>query len=71
MKFDRKLVDEVFASVKHNHATLASCQGPHDFVRVEPDKLFSKYRCSLCGGVVDTVAEGWYQKGLAHGRKTA
>jgi hypothetical protein len=57
--------------VKRNQATLASCPGPHDFVRVEPVKVFSKYRCSLCGGVVDTLAESWYQKGLAHGRKNA
>lgn len=69
MKIDRKLVDEVFASVKHNHALLAACSGPHDFVRVEPSKLFSKYRCSICGGTADTLAVQWYQNGLVHGRR--
>lgn len=64
----KKEFDTIVADVKRNEAVLAACSG-HAFFRLEPDKLFSKYRCAVCGGTVDMTALRWYERGLAHGRK--
>lgn len=61
-------VKEIVANVRANHATLSSCVGPHEFIRVEPHKLFSRYRCNKCGGTVSTTDAQWYNAGLIHGR---
>lgn len=65
-------MQEIFLSVKDNHARLDACKGPHDFVCERPDKpLGAKHRCTLCGGTVDGVKLHWYLQGLAHGKAGA
>ena len=66
----RAEVKKVFADVQENARVLAACPG-HKFLRVEPDRLFSKYRCTVCGGTVDTTQARWYERGVEHGRKSA
>lgn len=60
---------QIMAEVKANMAKLDGCVGPHDFVRME-EKLFSKFRCTKCGGVVPGDSAGWYRKGLLAGGAT-
>jgi len=65
-----KAVDEIFEQVKANGAKLDGCPGPHDFVPVDPARLFHRFRCTKCGGQVDGSAARWYRRGLQHGGKT-
>lgn len=56
----------ILVEVKANMAKLESCPR-HDFQRNE-NKLFSKFRCSVCGGTVDSITVHWYKKGLEHAK---
>jgi ferredoxin-like protein FixX len=67
MKTKKDEVSAIFENVRRNAAMLAACPG-HIFTRVEPDRVFSKYRCTVCGGTVDTTQAHWYDRGMAHGR---
>jgi hypothetical protein len=51
-----------------NRKVLDECQVPHDFVDVTPERNIGKdYRCSKCGGVVESLHRYWYEQGLKHG----
>lgn len=63
-------VKAILAGVRQNRALLAACPG-HAFARMEPDKVFSKWRCTVCGGMADATEVNWYEKGRDHGRKAA
>jgi hypothetical protein len=61
---------EVLAEVRANLKILEACPGPHDFQKIDDGKTFgAKWRCSKCGGVVDSSAAAWYTRGLAHAAK--
>lgn len=63
----------IWEEVKANHAALDACVGPHDF-SIEHERmgtLVRKYRCTKCGGTIDSIDRTWYLSGLAHGRKTS
>lgn len=59
----------ILREVRANLATLNGCTGPHNFMPAEPDapSFGRKYRCTLCGGVVDNHAYHWYNLGIQHG----
>jgi hypothetical protein len=61
-------VKEFAARIRQNNALLGACVGPHEFHRIEPDKVFSKWRCAKCGGIVPTADAQMYNLGLLHGR---
>jgi len=64
-------VNKLYENVKKNHHRLDSCIG-HVFTLVNPqDKWHRRYKCTVCGGVIDSFAYGWYTKGLEHGRRQA
>lgn len=66
----RALLKETIEQVKANTERLNNCTGSHHiFARIDPSTLFSKWRCTVCDGEVDTHGAHWYQKGLDHGRK--
>ncbi len=59
----------LWASTKANHAALAACAGPHEFVDVTPEKVVGKeYCCKKCDGKVDSTRRFWYEEGLRHAR---
>ena len=73
---------QLFEEVKANSATLEKCD-LHDFSIVldrstkEPiqnptpqQKFGARFKCTRCGGVVDGITRIWYDRGLAHGRKS-
>ncbi len=61
---------EIMNAILANTAKLNACPGPHDFsVDASPERRFcKKWGCSKCGGIVDALHKGWYERGLAHGR---
>lgn len=63
------MTDEIWEGVQANHAKLNSCT-LHDFsIDMNPDKTWGKrYQCTNCGGHVDAVTKGWYEKGLEHAK---
>jgi hypothetical protein len=69
MPLAREDVHAIWKEVKANHARLDSCSGPHDF-GPHVAALNVNYTCNKCGGSVNASARSWYEKGLAHGRKT-
>jgi len=60
--------EALLAAVQGNHAAIEKCAG-HEFVALNDAPIFRKYRCSKCGGVVDSIAKSWYETGLKHGRQ--
>jgi len=60
--------DQIWTDVQANSKKLRECPGPHDFVQ-EGEGIRRMYRCSKCGGTVDTIRYYWYLEGLKHGRK--
>lgn len=70
-------VNAIWEEVKANKAKLDACEGPHDLQPDESTKyatakdggaICRKYKCTRCGGLVDSVNAHWYIKGLTHGR---
>lgn len=61
---------EIFEQVRQNRETLKSCDF-HDFsIDLEPKSIFKKkFKCTRCGGIVDSNEKDWYECGLKHGRK--
>ena len=59
---------QIWAEVQANSKTLLACPGPHDFQPTEPGRLFSKFRCTKCGGTCRGDAVHWYKQGLKHGK---
>lgn len=55
-------------AVKQNHATLDACPA-HDFsIDTTPEKPIGKtWRCTACGGTVDSIWKGAYETGRRHG----
>jgi hypothetical protein len=79
----RPAMDAILAEVKENQRILSACQFPHDFsicidrhskVPIEnptPAQRFgAKWKCSKCGGIVDSMHKIHYNEGLEHGRKS-
>lgn len=61
---------KIWDDVQANHKKLKECQRPHEFVPEDQKKLFTKYVCKKCGGLVDGVNARYYNDGLRDGRKT-
>jgi hypothetical protein len=62
-------MEEIWLQVKANHKKLESCSG-HDFSLPERKtrQLVMTWRCSRCGGIVESSAKRWYELGLKHGK---
>ncbi len=68
-------VDEIYRNVKANQALLEACPR-HDFSipinrrTGEPmekhDRIFCKWKCAKCGGIVEGDHKRWYERGLNH-----
>lgn len=60
---------KIFEEVKANSALLNSCSR-HAFEPFQkyPSGMVKKYKCSNCGGTVDSLARSWYERGLEHGK---
>lgn len=55
--------------IRANSAKVQECAGPHDLEEVPGQSTLNKrWRCKLCGGVIDTIAKLYYEQGLRHGR---
>jgi hypothetical protein len=72
----RPAMDSILVEVRSNLAKLNACPR-HEFVGIKETALgqtkdggwvFRDYRCSNCGGKVDSHAEHWYRRGLEHAR---
>ena len=60
---------KLLAEIRANFATLASCVGPHEWLKEDGmPKMFSKRKCAKCGGEMDAVHARYYDEGVAHGR---
>lgn len=57
----RKDIKEIAIKVIENNKILNACS-THNFTLIEK----RKWKCSNCGGVVDTTKKIWYEKGLKH-----
>jgi hypothetical protein len=57
----------IWEEVKENHRKLDSCK-KHSFDEdVTPDRVLGKtYKCTSCGGTVDSITKSWYELGLKH-----
>ena len=63
-----KQMKQIWTDVKRNHAALDSCEGPHQFEDVTPEKTFDKtFICKVCGGRLRSDRVRWYKLGLEHG----
>lgn len=76
--FKRPEIDTIFKEVKANQAMLSDCAKPHDFSialdrrtkepihgGITPHQRFGcKWKCSKCGGIVDTLHKLHYEQGL-------
>lgn len=62
-------MNKMWEEVVKNHATLDACPR-HDFsVDLDPGKSLGKHwRCTNCGGRVDSIAKLWYESGVEHTR---
>lgn len=68
----RAEMDGILVQVKANHARLAACVLPHKFEPCEQrGTLVHRYRCALCAGEVDMMAQHWYERGLRDGAKVS
>lgn len=66
----REDVRKTWADAQANAKLLRECPGPHNFVAESdpPMRRVSRYRCTICGGTVNSSAAKWYEDGLRHGR---
>ena len=80
--FKRAEMDAIFQEVKANQKRLKECVRPHDFSicldrrtkepipNPTPQQLFgAKWKCTLCGGIVDGLEKRTYLEGLNDGSK--
>ena len=67
-----KTVDlkNVWDGIKRNMKILDECVGPHEWEPIDNPHGQKRFVCKKCGGDIDMVGKEWYQKGLAHGRKS-
>jgi len=76
-----KETDAILQDIRHNRTLLESCSKPHDFSICldrtskqplscpTPQQQFgAHWKCSKCGGRVDSLARIWYNLGLTHSR---
>lgn len=58
---------KIMEDIRNNNKLLESCN-LHDFSIEVPQKhtILSKWKCSNCGGIVDSTQKQWYEKGLNH-----
>lgn len=62
----RETVLDIAAGVRANIAKLSACS-LHTFEPIAPAQpLRTRYRCTSCGGEIDSSAYRWYQLGRAH-----
>lgn len=59
-------IKDIWEEVKANQKKLSDCPGSHEFVE-EGKGVRHMYRCSKCGGTIDSVNYFWYLEGLKHG----
>lgn len=60
---------KIFEEVRANSAILDSCQRHRFEVFTKYESgMVKKYKCSACGGTVDSLAKNWYERGIAHGK---
>ncbi len=62
----------IWEEVKANHAKLDGCAA-HEFRPVpkypnKPEHPLKDFQCLRCGGRIDAIAHGWYQRGLEHAK---
>lgn len=59
----------ILTEVRENLRLLELCKR-HSFEPIESTppgrRIFTKWRCSACGGVVDGAARNWYLRGIEH-----
>lgn len=73
---------KLFELIQLNHKKLDSCSKPHEFLicldrrtrqpleNPTPQQQFgARWRCSKCGGDVDSVVRLWYNRGLKDAKK--
>ncbi len=61
----------IWDGVQENHARIDGCAGPHAFEKIDPARVIgSKWRCTLCGGLVDGAYKVAYEQGREHERGT-
>lgn len=81
-RIKRQEMDSIFQEVKANSKALDECRSPHDFSicidrrtkeevsNPTPHQRFgAKWKCSKCGGTVDSTTRIWYEKGISHASK--
>lgn len=64
----KETMQDIWTQVRANRKLLDECKG-HDF-SLPFDKrgeMVVKWKCSKCGGTVDTSDKRWYEAGLKHG----
>jgi hypothetical protein len=64
-------INEIWQKVKANSERLRSCVRPHDFSEVTRlvGTIPREYRCTRCGGTVDSINRSWYVEGLKDGAR--
>lgn len=64
-------IRNIFEEVKANKKLLDNCVRPHDFsIDASPNKpLFKKWKCSKCGGTVESQFKKAYEEGLKDSNK--
>ena len=62
-------IDDLIQDVKNNLKLLDECNKQHNFVLWENDTDAQKqYKCTKCGGIINSVLYYWYNEGLTHGK---
>lgn len=59
----------IWDNVKKNLQILDSCPGPHEWDSAVNPVGNKKFKCLICGGLVDATEKSWYERGLAHGKR--
>lgn len=66
----KEQIQKIWSDVQANSRALDAC-ARHSFVDETPEKkLGKKWRCSACGGTVETTAKHFYELGFKHGAGT-
>ena len=70
MALSKEEVQKIFGEVRANRALLDACAAPHTFLPHEKyvGGLVRSFKCSKCGGIVETLHKHWYEMGLKHGK---
>ena len=70
MAFNSEEVMKIWNRVRENSKKLEGCTR-HDFsIDNTPEKpLLKKFKCTNCGGEVDSQYKKWYELGIEHAKK--